>query len=287
MSVEKQLWTLNPYLIKTIPIYNLSMPKIYLNELLQDTNIIVFERGMGKIILERPIEVDGHTHTYMDWELFIHLLRKFRRDSGVYSRNNISFTIDELNREIFMERNIYNILKRKYNLNEKTIERFKYYMLLLFLSAWKRNPEWVDISLVEAWKMEVMQDILNENLKITPYGKGEIYNRDKLVQIDKEDIAIKILDANLNSRNLGVNQTTSRATYDTFISQKFFVSLGILGIDRYKPLLIVSQMLVAPNKEMENFWEDYSNIIPILFLSKEKEKFRLLNYTAELFDQIK
>ena len=196
MSVEKQLWTLNPYLIKTLPFYIVSMPKLYLNELLKDTNIIVFgrERGPKKIILERPVEVDGQTYKYMDWDLFVNLLRKYEDVLRV--------------RRFSIERDLYNILNRILKFNDKTIERFKYYMLLLFLSAWKRNPEWVDGSLVEAWKMEVMQDILNENLKITPYDKGEIYNRDKLVQIDKEDIAKKILDANLNSGNVGVNSTT-------------------------------------------------------------------------------
>mgnify|MGYP003111633225 CR=1 FL=1 len=279
MSLEEQLWTLNPYVIKRIPLYILSMPRQYFNELLQDTNIIVFERGMGKIVLERPIEVDGHTYTYMEWELFKHLLRKFRRDSGAKS-----FTIDELNREIFGERNIYNILSRKFNFNDKTIERFKYYMLLLFLSAWKRNPEWVDGSLVEAWKMDVMQDIVNENLKITPYGKDGIYNREKLY--GKEDITRIILDANLNSGNVGVNSTTSRATYDTFISQKY----RILSVKRNRILgnaLIKVNMLVEPSMNMKYFWEDYNYIIPILFLSKEKKHFRLLNYTRELFDQIK
>lgn len=269
MGLETQLWTLNPYIINTLPVYILSMPKIYLNELLQDTNIIVFKRGMGKIILERPIEVEGQTYKYMDWEIFKNLLRKFRRDSEAKS-----FTIDELNREIFMERNIYNILKRKYNFNDKTIKRFKYYMLLLFLSAWKRNPEWVDGSLVEAWKIEVMQDIVNKNLKITPYGE---------VSMAK---IVGIMDANINSGNVGLTSTTSRATYDTFISQKY----RILSQKRNRTLggaLIKVNMLVAPSMDMKYFWKDYNNIIPILFLSKEKEHFRLLNYTKELFDQIK
>lgn len=270
MSVEKQLWTLNSYLIKTLPFYILSMPKIYLNELLQDTNIIVFERGKGNIKLEQPIEIDGLTYGYMDWGLFSNLLRT-HVDLFKHWR-------------IDMAEDVYDAFNRKFNFNDKTIERFKYYMLLLFLSAWKRNPEWVDGSLVEAWKMDVMQDIVNENLKITPYGKDGIYNMEKLY--DKEDITRIILDANLNSGNVGVNSTTSRATYDTFISQKY----RIPSVKRNRILgnaLIKVNMLVEPSMNMKYFWEDYNYIIPILFLSKEKKHFRLLNYTRELFDQIK
>jgi len=250
MGLEKQLWTLNPYIINTLPVYILSMPKIYLNELLRDTTIIIYEREKGRIILKQPIEVDGRIYVYMDWGLFSNLLMA---------------NVDLLRGGLVDD--VYDAFNRKFNFNDKTVEIFKYYMLLLFLSAWKRNPEWVDESLVEAWKIEVMRDIVNKNLKITPYGE---------VSMAK---IVGIMDANINSGNVGLTTTTSRATYDTFISQKY----RILG----KNILIRDNMLVAPSKNMEYYWEDYNRIIPILFLSKEMEKFRLLNYTKELFDQIK
>ncbi|MHA2087036.1 MAG: hypothetical protein ACW972_02090 [Promethearchaeota archaeon] len=266
MSVEKQLWTLNPYLIKTIPLYILSMPKLYLNELLEDTNIIVCGKRKGTIILERPVEVDGQTYKYMDWDLFRNLLTDLKDNTILFAHSK--------HKDFFsIEKDIYNILNRKFNFNDKTIERFKYYMLLLFLSAWKRNPEWVDESLVELWKKEVMQDIMRVgNLKMTPYGERDVELKE-------------ILKANKNSRNLGVVTTICLDTYDTFISQKYQEVTSLTG--NYNPLLIVTQMLVAPSREMENFWSEYDDVIPMLFLSKEKGKFRLLNYTHELFDQIK
>ena len=269
MSLEEQLWTLNPYVIKRIPLYILSMPKKYFNELLKHTRINILP-NMNNIELERPFSFynEEKVYRYMGWNFFVSLMQS------------------EQLKENWKDGNLYEVLKYKYRFNDEIIQRVKYYMLLLFLSAWKRTPEWVDGNLVEAWKMEVMQDIVNENLKITPYGKDEIYNRDKLVQIDKEDIAKIILDANLNSVNVGVNQTTGHATYDTFISQKY----RILSQKRNRILgdaLIKHNMLVAPSMNMQNFWKDYNYIIPILFLSKEKKHFRLLNYTTELFDEIK
>ncbi len=201
MSLEKQFWTLNPYVIKRIPLYILSMPKKYFNELLKYTRINILPRS-NRIKLERPFSFynEEKVYIYMEWSFFVSLMQ-----SEPLKRN-------------WEDGNLYEVLKYKYRFNDEIIQRVKYYMLLLFLSAWKRNPEWLDGNLVEAWKMEVMQDIVNENLKITPYGKDEIYNR---AGYGKEEITRIILDANLNSGNVGVNTTTSEATYDTFISQKY------------------------------------------------------------------
>ena len=265
MGVVKQIWTLNPYVIKRIPLYILSMPENYLNELLDETRINIIlgsniTQKLEMMKLERPYSVYNHPkiYQYMDWKFFVYLLKSKKL------------------KLIWMKGKLYDGMKGKYEFNDEIIQRFKYYMLLLFLSAWKREAEFEfdsETKLVEVWKMEVMQDVIRvENIKMTPYGERDVELKE-------------ILEANINSRNKGLIETTSVTTYDTFISQKYQEVTSILG--NYNPLLIVTQMLVAPSSDMENFWNDYNDIIPMLFLSKEKGNFRLLNYTKELFDQIK
>lgn len=215
------LWRINPNLIENIAYYVSVMPTQYRKELLRDVYI----------------------NTPMDSKINYNTWKEINFDEDYNVRTTDIDTID-WPKYLGLGR-IRDVDLRKTN---------RYYFLLFFFNAFKRNPQDVERRTVEQWIARCLVDVLAKDPSITPYypaiknwrGSRKIWQMPyetlvTLSQINGLGIwyiesdegdergefrieTIRDLLRNRDSDNLGLTQTDDSGIYELFISDCFDLS---------------------------------------------------------------
>lgn len=217
------LWGINPNLIENIPYYISTMPQEYRRELLIETYI------------ETPMDSRFDYNVWKDIN--------FDGDYNVITTDIDTINWSEINNEII---DFQSQILKGINFSDTN----RYYFLLFFFSAFKRNPERLERFRVEEWITRCLVDVLVKEPSITPYYptiKGwstwsenqpnrrldynnsvalsqpeelEIYsNQEKSITIDK-----LLRRGREYNNNFGLTTTYNSGLYDLFISDCFDLS---------------------------------------------------------------
>ncbi len=214
------LWGINPNLIENIPYYVSIMPPKYRRELLEN------------VYINNPTDSNFGYTTWKD--------NNFDENYNVI---DITYDISSLKELLSQWSEDYNVSTT--DMDKMTEDANRYYFLLFFFSAFKRNPQREERIRVEEWIARCLVDVLAKDPTITPYypairkwrGSRNIWqmpykNLVTLSQINglgiwymesvERDVAIRDL---LRKRaGLGVSQIFTGGIYDLFISGCFDLS---------------------------------------------------------------
>ena len=207
------LWRINPNLIKNIAYYVSIMPLSLREELLDHTRINTPKDSKFNYITWKEINFDENYNVrttdidIIDWSKYRGLL-----------------------------------LVRDVDLGETN----RYYFLLFFFAAFKRNPKSGTRDAVEEWIVRCLVDVLVKNPYITPYypsirgWKGSknlwelpyktVVDLSQIEELgiykryDGRNITIRDLSNGRESDKLGLNTTIDCGLYDLFISECFDLS---------------------------------------------------------------
>ena len=212
------LWGINPNLIKNIAYYVSIMPLSLRKELLDHTRINTPKNSYFNYLTWKNINFDEN-YNVMTTDIDI-------IDWSKYPVFAPTFQNSGWGKDVLRETN-------------------RYYFLLFFFSAFKRNPERGTREAVEEWIVRCLVDVLVKNPYITPYypfikgwkGSKNLWELPYKTEVDlsqieelgiyKRDngriITIRELSNNRGEEDvvLGLNSTVNCGLYDLFISECF------------------------------------------------------------------
>lgn len=207
------LWRINPNLIENIAYYVSLMPPQYRKELLRD------------VLINTPMDSKFNYNTW----------KEINFDEN-YSVRTTDIDIIDWSKYLGLGR-IRDVDLRETN---------RYYFLLFFFNAFKRQPEKVQMNEVKEWIARCLVDVLVKNPYITPYypfikgwkGSKNLWELPYKTVVDlsqieelgiyKRDngriITIGELSNGRESHKLGLTHTGASGLYDLFISDCFDLS---------------------------------------------------------------
>lgn len=303
--MEEGLWQINPNLIKNLRYYVSLMPDRYRRELLENTYI------------PTPMGSDLDYEKWKDYNFWIVVGRDVLKEKpswDIYGEENLPPFDDDTNTYYFL---LFFFSAFKRSPEEVEGWQVKEWIGRCLIDVWKEDPS------ITPYASKLRgSNLWPKDVSEMEYDDG-LWD-DNLVDRDLLSDAEGIINPNaiLNARDwdsLGLSESRQSGLYQLFISPVFdLLGKGNITFDDYmkypaqhtiRRSMIDKEAYMENAKEMffktpglwrmnettykrsynqfQDYWSQYSFVIPIGFLSRKEDSVRFMNYSLKSFENLK